>query len=693
MTTYYLDPRSAGGGNDSNTGLSFAQRKLTLGSISPSPGDTIRVIESSAPTPLGVDALWTNLDDELILDSQVNETITNCETNWTSASGDVICTRSTNSGSFKQGSASQNIVIQTAFTTGKVAYFATGTLDLSNFEQISFWINTTSPKSANTFRICLCSDTTGDTPVDNLDIDFDLPSFRWIPVTINKGSALGSSIQSIALYCLSDPGFSDILLDNIFAVTSSTSDDCLDLNSLIGKNTGDEQWWTVRSVSGTTVALDISPGSTAARRGYYGTTETVPTYIRKTLKVPFTNSESQQMTSSGSSGSLIEISGGWNSTDMSTQTGVSWLDGSTGNGTGWNLTGSYLNVDKVGSVRFNNGFIFTGNYFSGDIYGSNSNTTYGVRMSSGIPNGLIIRGATSNDYGVYVDDLTTAFALGNLININSNLTKGILLGNSRLCWLSDVSANNNSSIGLHVTQGGVWGGNITCSSNSSNGVQLSNTLESMFTSIASSSNGASGLALQGASSTTYSLQTAGNTTSGCAVSGSLEVNHYLYNATISDSTRVTVNSNLNQKVYSQNELGVLNNNHIYFGSGTISIDTSDPNTPGGLDWQLSPTSTSRNSLNPLRLSLAKIALNAGSYTFGAFCKKTHLTNVDGRLIIYAGSAPGIGSDVVGDINSTSYSSVSLPFTVSQNCVVEVFVEAWSEGSTTDSVRVADISIG
>ena len=39
MTTYFVDPV---GGNNSNNGLSFANRKQTVGNITPSAGDTIR---------------------------------------------------------------------------------------------------------------------------------------------------------------------------------------------------------------------------------------------------------------------------------------------------------------------------------------------------------------------------------------------------------------------------------------------------------------------------------------------------------------------------------------------------------------------------------------------------------------------------------------------------------------------------
>ena len=55
MSIFYVDLEN---GNDSNNGLSFANRKLTLGSISPGRGDEIRVMASEPATSIG-NATWT----------------------------------------------------------------------------------------------------------------------------------------------------------------------------------------------------------------------------------------------------------------------------------------------------------------------------------------------------------------------------------------------------------------------------------------------------------------------------------------------------------------------------------------------------------------------------------------------------------------------------------------------------------
>jgi hypothetical protein len=62
--------------------------------------------------------------------------------------------------------------------------------DLSGYKQISFWIKNSVAVAANTLKLALCSDTEGDTIVDEFIIPA-IPSVdRWVAFTIDKGSAL-----------------------------------------------------------------------------------------------------------------------------------------------------------------------------------------------------------------------------------------------------------------------------------------------------------------------------------------------------------------------------------------------------------------------------------------------------------------------------------------------------------------------
>src|SRR3990167_10933626 len=92
MTTYYVDPE---GGNDSNDGLSFANRKKTITSATTSiaGGDTVRVIGSPDATDMGQTASWTNKSLTVTLSASTSSNIY-LEGAWT-ASANVTASTST----------------------------------------------------------------------------------------------------------------------------------------------------------------------------------------------------------------------------------------------------------------------------------------------------------------------------------------------------------------------------------------------------------------------------------------------------------------------------------------------------------------------------------------------------------------------------------------------------------------------
>jgi hypothetical protein len=71
-------------------------------------------------------------------------------------------TASRNATGFKEGYTSANIAIAGAFTTGKAAYYTLpSTLDLSGYQQVSFWVQQSlgTIGAAGAVYIALCSDT------------------------------------------------------------------------------------------------------------------------------------------------------------------------------------------------------------------------------------------------------------------------------------------------------------------------------------------------------------------------------------------------------------------------------------------------------------------------------------------------------------------------------------------------------
>lgn len=711
MTIFYFDPEN---GNNASAGTSFATRKRSIQSGAPSlaAGDVARFISSPDPTSLGINATWTNKSATVTLASSLTQLITNCGTNWTPSTN---VTSAVDTGVYREGTSSIKLDIANAFTTGLAAYFATGALDLSAYRQLSFWFRVGSGGSvfpANTVRIDLCSDVAGTTPVDSFTIPFSNPGSteRWIPVTIDKGATLGASIQSIALNVLVDPGFAfTVYLDDFIAVKDSTSADSLSLTSLIGKNTGDETWWAIRSINGTIVILDQAPTMTPSStgRGYSGVTETVTTYKRETVKtdliVDFTDVNTTS--NSGNSGNVILISGGWNRTDMSTQTGESWLDGRTGTSYGLALKGNFLTVEKMAMVRYNYGTNITTTANGLTITGlvGNNNTTYGINhtLSGALYSNISINSLSSNQVGFNGVPLYTSF--GNLKNINSNVLGSGLSGGSVVKQTGVVSCNNNSASGM-VLGGGDFG-TVTCNDNGQFGISIQNGFPINITSLSATGNSSAAIRLSAGTASCrdvriYSLTTSNN---GPAAPNDLVINNstgtfggeaYIFNAVTSETIKInSITDYSGFRLYSHKEGGTVDNHIIRTDGATIRTETgADRHTASGTAWKVSITSTIRSSIYPVEFSIAKFAVSANQLlTFGAWLKKSHATNINCRLVIPGGRISGIPSDLFIDAsNITTYQFKSITATPTEKGVIEVFLHVWAGSGAVDYVVIDDL---
>lgn len=326
---------------------------------------------SKSPEPVAVTdshADWTNDSATVTLQTAMTANIDRCEAVSTSPSNNrwksnITNVTGTTGTAQKEGSYYVNFAIAAGFTTGQVTYCPIASTDFSTYQQFSFWILVTGADvAANTFRIDLCSDTVGATPVDSFTIPILLESDRWYPLSYNKGSALGSTIQSVNIQALLDPGAISVRIDNIFAHNG------LNLQSLIGKNTAGETFWSIKSINGTTVILGESQQTASSVTKYYGTTEHCNTYYRNPFTpqsgvaaeryatnlalATATTTAIQTLQDSGDSNSLITMSGGWNPAD-NTQSGETWLDGLVGWGYGmYSNTKGWHSIDKMNFVRY-----------------------------------------------------------------------------------------------------------------------------------------------------------------------------------------------------------------------------------------------------------------------------------------------------------------------------------------------------
>ena len=286
-----------------------------------------------------------------------------------------------------QGGYSDQIVISSSFTTGKAAYYTLpSTLDLSGYQQLSLHIHQYSGTKVTNgnYSLRLCSDTTGDTTVNTFTIrqpggTSGATADLFTPITVDLGTNLGSSIQSIALYVDSDSGAQSIRMCNIIACKAKSSADSLTLNSLVSRDgTSDDQklWYTIEAIEGDGDIIVVGPtgrtnyqkvsGVYAAQHAWLGDTGgTYTFYKRECFNTSVDNNATgatsivQQIQSNGTSGNKITISGGWDTSDsMATQNGESFYDGNHHNdGRGLQIQSrDYISIENLGFFRYYQGF-------------------------------------------------------------------------------------------------------------------------------------------------------------------------------------------------------------------------------------------------------------------------------------------------------------------------------------------------
>jgi hypothetical protein len=583
--------------------------------------------------------------------------------NWT-ASANVTCSNLTTD--YKEGFSCQQIAVAAGFTTGLAAYFATGTLNLSAYRQVSFWIKQTAGVigAAGTVKLILCSDTAGATQVNVIDIPLLGALSRWSPITVDLASALGSSIQSIGFFVSTDNAAQTFLLDNIIACKNSSSADSLSLTSLIGKNTGTEGWYGLQSINGTRVMLDMDtnniPGATPSR-GYSGTTGTVTAYKRETIKTDMAALAAtaiQVCNDSGTDGVPITYSGGWNRTDMSTQTGETYFDGQNGLGVGLTInTGlNYNELSQLSGCRYTKILDLLTNSFCKATLGSVSNCTSPIVLSN----------SNFND-----------FIAGNLNNsLSSQITLTGTSGSPSDFNTFQITNCNNTDVGSN-------GGVINLVSGNNNKFNILNGRNNTFNLILMQAGSDNRFTVGDCSGTILGVRyaNAGNAPNSCS-------NNFMINSFLNATAKVTmVGSGM---LWSTNENGDANTHFGYSILGLISSDAVTVRT-AGLSWKLSPTTSSCVSRRPLRLKVATAQVAANTpITCKVWFRRTN-TGLTARLICKGGQLTGIDNDVSSSMTAAAntWEQLSVTVTPTQKGVLEFFAEGW--GGTTFSAFVDDVS--
>ncbi len=691
-------------------------------------GDTIRVMGSPDETSIG-NATWTNNSKTITLAGAVTANVSTCETAWT-ASSNVTC--STDATNFKEGTKSVTAAIASGFTTGKAAYFATGTIDLSGYQQISFWFRTDTAIAASTLSLRLCTDTAGATSVHTIAIPA-IPSVNiWIPITVNLGSNLNSAIASVALYCDLDPATVTITLDNIIACKDATSADSLSLTSLIGKvwnrcwvasttyatndirkptqpnrngfrykvtaggggaaGSSEPTWpigigttvtdgaltWTcegmedtyykIQSINGTTVKLDgynaINASGTA--NNYQGATETVATYKRECIKfatmlsASFLSFTDNYVQKAGTLSSPMTYTGGWNRTDMTTQTGETWVTGQNGCGQGIDHNNfSYLVFNNLNGVALDKSIrvpVGSGIVLSITNCHANSCTSGVVGSGSGDPSASLIgRGiVANNNYGIGLD--TSGFS-SELLAISTNGNGGSSPGSGINCGALRTRANYVQSKG-----------------NSANGFSNNTSTPPISIYVAN-------------------LVTANNASNGFSPGISVGGAN-LVNAVLSDTTPFATLFT-DDYVFSHKHQGVTDSHLVTTTGGSIITATDQRHTASGISWKFRITSLTRVSQFPIRLSLARIFCTANTAINITVWTRRDNTNINGTLKVRGGQIAGIPADVTVACSptiNTWVQSSALTVTPTEDGVIEVVFECYDGVGSTNNFWVDDFDV-
>jgi hypothetical protein len=412
----------------------------------------------------------------VVLTTPVTKTISLCDTAWTP--GTNVTSANLQQSYFKFGAGCPAIITNASCAANQIVakFGLAASIDLSSYEQISFWFRCQSMYfTAGQLLIKLYSDAACTSEVESLSI----PAFpvygNWQAVTINKGSALSGTVQGIAIYTTVALPSRTFYIDNIVACLPSTSDDSISLRSLISKNItgqyGDDVFLSIQSIKDRIIILDqaiSSNGNTG--RGYCGITELVPLYKRESIYTvaPYSGSYILNPVEGGTDGNLIKISGGWN-TSLTIRDGISVFCGGNGLGYGLYTTADYLDISNFHFVNGSIG-LYSNTYRNkySNIIATNC-STYG---------GSLGYGAESLDDIYFILNNGTGLTIGSRLISSSNLifkgnsTEGLIAG----AKVPLVVVDNNGSSGFSSGTTGLGAVEILSACyNGSQGIYISGT--------------------------------------------------------------------------------------------------------------------------------------------------------------------------------------------------------------------------
>lgn len=623
-----------------------------------SAGDEARLAATPGPVQMGT-AAWSNGSRFLTMDTARTLNIDTCDALWTAVSTNI--TQSLNTSVRKHNTGCVQMAVATAFTTGKVAYKTlSSTLDLSGWQQVSFWFRASASPPVGALELRLCSDTLGDVPVHTIPLtEFAITANIWRAIVKDFGAPLSNAIASISVYANSDPGTPTLYFDNIIACKAPSSTDAITHLSLVGKNTaGEPEWYPLQSIDGTTVELgnwaESTVGTAASTpRSYTGATETVALYRLQPLdavngytNLPF-GSPSRVMASSGTDGTLIVISGGWDAS-YATQTGTTWISGAHAGSSFIDLTNrNYVGLSKFGLAHFSSS--------SGAILGSAGST--GLRVQLAGVAGCNVTMASGYTASIYID-------AGNIVHCLNGFNMSTASGESTI-------------IARRVT-GSLASGMANAASNGAVSRLYIDQIDNCQTNGFSPSGGGRQVL--------YNTKFANNVTSDVSFANGSDL---LLISPLMLSTNKVVYSTpgYGDTLRVQNYNRDATDHRTYFQWGSVTSDSVTRHAATGLAWKMAITVvTYVTSSRPPTLPLLRRRVLAGvSTTVSCWVRRDNI-GMNCGIKVFGGSLAGIGSagvDVSAAMTAAAdtWQQVSITFTPTEDGVVQVFGWAWTTATT------------
>lgn len=665
MAIKYLD---FVGGNDANDGSSFALRKKSMSSVTgvSSAGDTIRVLGYPL-TNTGLTGTWSTNSPSVTLSSAVNKTFDTCEAAWTAGTG---ITASTTTSNYKQGTKAITLAVGGGYVNGTIAGLKDlgSTQDFSAYQVVNLWIQSSVTFADSDWSLVLCSDAAGATPVNTLNLPAVNCASVWQAIIMDNGSAMSSTVRSIYLKRNAGATTPTLTVDIPFASKAKTSTDYLGLDTLIGKNaslgfstTGVSPLYLIKYVDGTTLKFQSSLQENAADYTPYVVGEAVALYALRMpiLAATTVGGNNQAISNSGSATADITISGGWDSTAMSSQDGYSYVFAPNYTGYVFNSAArSYFSYSRFGSIGGVYNFLLTG---------ASHKHTFTDCVFTGGAVSFYTQSTASNNH-----TFTNCY-------LGGNTNQMYLLGSNHVvfnCVFEGMSSGQ-----------GAFGANNTyiTSCDFIKGAYCIN--------IVGQPDGAVAIGTPmyfrkcqfiGSATADVTFRQGPNYFDNCVFGGSVEVT-----AGASQTRGQAV-------IYSTNHDQTANNHQQWHEVGKIISDSTTRHTASGIAWKMSPTGTLRDSTYPLRTVISRVYCVSGvQTTVSAYFAKDH-ANISVGLFIRGGQLGGPASDTTqlstcGTGSTYESTPTQIQWTPTSSGVVEIEAICYTSGSTTSNGWVDDVA--